>query len=254
MVKKSALFYIALMLLCGYAHGMGYQVKTSPPIDQPGVEVLGEYKGSWYVIGFDKPGNLNKPPAYKIYKYETGFANAKVSAVYPSFGEKTAYLKSAIINNKISVFYAKCERRAEEEALLDKREGHRQMDVIMCIEYDPITLEQIGDAKRFFKEDEDRFSSSGVEIAQSEDKTKTAMLVKCYYRQNLYKLILTDNIAGQVYSKVFNFKDLKEYLSFIDIEVGNNGQVLIETKVRDDVVKLSQTPKGQNKALYYFFN
>jgi len=80
----------ALLALAGFA--VNYDIKTSSVMGHPGTEVLGDYKGSWYVIGFETPGSLNKPPRYQIFKYATGFKVGKMSPMYPSFGEKTLYL------------------------------------------------------------------------------------------------------------------------------------------------------------------
>jgi hypothetical protein len=234
-------------------HCTGFEVKTSSIIDQPNIEVLGDYKGSWYVIGFEKPGNLNKPPRYKIMKYEQGTLEGKTSPLYPTFGEKTLYLKAAIINNKISLFYGKCDRRVEENDLIESREGHRQISAILRQDYDPNTLEPTGEAQTVFDENEDRFSASGVDIAESNDRTKIAMLIKCYYRQQKYKVILTDNERGQLYSRVIEFKPVKDYLKFLRLNVSNDGQVLTECKVRDDVITLSESSQKKGQTLYYFF-
>jgi hypothetical protein len=206
------IIFIFSLLFTARAFCTGFDIKTSSTIDQPAVEVLGYCNGSWYVIGFEAPGNLNKPPRYQIFKYAGGFYSAKVSSLFPSFGEKTVYLKSAIINNKISMFYARCDRRVDESALLDPREGHRQMQTILRQDYDPNTLESSGDPQVIFNENDDRFSASGIEIAESADGTKNAVLVKCYYRQQKYKVIINGNQSGQVYAKVFEMKPVKDML------------------------------------------
>jgi hypothetical protein len=253
-MNRAFLLAIVFWLLSEIVHGTGYDVKTSSIIDQPGIEVLGDYNGSWYVIGFEAGGTLNKPPRYKLFKYAAGFPTCKISSLYPSFGDKTLYLKSALINGKISVFYAVCEKWAEEKDLLDNREGHRQMAQVYRIDYDPNTLEQTAEPKQIFNEADDKFAASGIEITHSPDKSKVAVLVKCYYRQQKYKLILTGGQTGEVYSKVFDWKDLKENLRFQDITVANNGQVYIQTKVRDDIISITQPAKDKKVPLYYFFS
>src|ERR1043165_606691 len=141
---KNILTSIFTAMLATNLFAAGFDIKTSSIIDQPGVEVLGDYKGSWYVVGFEAAGTLNRPPRYKIFKYAPGFKNGKISPLYESFGEKTLYLESAFINNKISMFYAKCGKREDVSILLDKRDGRRQLPVIMRQDYDPNTLEAIG--------------------------------------------------------------------------------------------------------------
>ena len=249
-MKKNVWMYIFLLGFISNAFCTGFEVKTSPIIDQPGVEVLGDYKGSWYVVAFEKPGNLNKPPRYKILKYNGDFHNGKSSPMYPSFGEKTLYLRAAFVNNKISLFYARCDRRVEENDMMDGREGHRQIPVILRQDYDPNTLDSVGGPQVVFDEDADRFAASGIDIAESEDKSKTAMLIKCYYRQQKYKMILTDNKSGQLFAKVFDLKPMKEFLKFQNLKVNNGGQVLVTAKVREDVITL----QDKTPVLYYFFS
>ena len=96
---RIALTFIFYCLFITGAFASGFDIKTSSVIAQPNVEVLGDLKGSWYAIGFEKPGNLNKPPRYQIFKYATGFKTGKTSILFSSFGEKTLYLRSAFINN-----------------------------------------------------------------------------------------------------------------------------------------------------------
>ncbi len=231
-----------------------YDIKTSSVIDQPGTEVLGDYQGSWYVIGFETPGNLNKPPRYKIFKYSAGFKTGKTSVLYSSFGEKTLYLRAAFVNNKISLFYARCGKREDVTVLLDKRDSRRQLPVIMRQDFDPVTLEPAGEPVTVFNEEDEYFAPSGIEISESPDRSKTAILFKPYYKQQRYKVMVTDNKSGEVFAKTFDFKLMKEYLKFLKMKVNNNGTMLIETKVREDVITLSQStaPKGQVK--YHFFS
>jgi hypothetical protein len=128
------------------------------------------------------------------------------------------------------------------------------MQTILRQDYDPYTLDSLGDPQVVFNEEEDHISASGIEIAQSPNGSKTAMLVKCYYRQQKYKVILTDNHLGRIYAKVFDMKPVKDYLKFIDLKVSNEGQVFIAAKVRDDVVTLNNASKDKKPVLYYFFS
>ena len=81
-------------------------------------------------------------------------------------------------------------------------------------DYDVTTLEPVGEPVMIFNEEEEFFSPSGIEIAESSDKSKSAILVKCYYKHQKYKVIITDNNTGEVFSKIYEFKLLKEYLKF----------------------------------------
>jgi hypothetical protein len=216
------------------------------------VEVLGSYKGSWIAIGFEKPGNLNKPPRFKIFKFASGFKTGKTSKLFNSFGEKTYYLRSAIIHGKVSMFYAVCEKRVDEHTMFDSREGHKELPVIMQQDFDLDSMDVDGEAKMILDSREDFFASSGIEITQSNDQSKTAVLIKPFYRQTKYKVIITDNKTGEVFSKPFEFKELKEYLQFLQISVSNNGQMFIATKVREDVISISDNA-GKNKNTFYLF-
>jgi len=253
-MKQNVLIHTFLLIFTTNAFCSGFDIKTSSVIDQPGIEVLGEYNNSWYLIGFEKPGRVNEPPRYKLFKYAAGFPSAKTSAIYASFGEKTIYLKTAFINNKVSVFYGKCERWAEVQALCDSREGHKQIPIILRQDYDPNTLEPVGAARVVFNRDEVGFAASGIDIVESDDKSKTAILMKCYYKEHNYKIILTDNNYGQIYAKVFSLKSLKQYLTFGKLKVGNNGQLLIQAKTRDDIITLSQNATGARQIRHYFFS
>jgi hypothetical protein len=251
-MMKNTLVPFLFVLFAVRTFASGYDIKTSSVIDQPDVKVLGWYNGSWYAVGFEKPGTLNKPPRYKLFKYSEGFKSGKISVLYPSFGDKTLYLNAEIIHNKISLFYASCEKLAEFVDLLDAREGHRQIAHIFRQDFDPNTLEADGEPKEIFNEGDDYFSSCGIEIAQSNDKTKTALLVKCYYRNQKYKLIVTDNQLGQIYSRIFDFKQTKEYFRFLQLKVTNEGNVFFVAKVRDDVVTLSQN-NSKEQSTYYLY-
>lgn len=251
---RHTIAFVMLFLLTAPAFSFGSSIKTSSVIEQPDVEVLGEYKGFWYAIGFDKPGNLHKPPAYKIMKYATGFPSSKLSVLYPSFGEKTLYLRSVISNNKISVYYGRCEKRDEVASLIDEREGRKQIANILRQDYDPVTLEPLGEPVMVFDEADDYFACSGIEIAQSEDGSKTAMLVKCYYSHQYYKVYVTDNVTGQTWDRKIAFKDLKEYLCFNSVNVGNDGRVVVAAKVRYDVISIHTSSKDKHPDKYYFFS
>ncbi len=231
----------------------GLTIKTSSIIEQPSVEVLGDYKGFWYVIGFEKPGNMNKPPEYKIMKYTPGFPSAKTSITYNSFGEKTVYLRAAFIGGKISLFYGKCEKRDDVKFMLDGREGRSPMSQIYRQDFDPVTLEGVGGPQLIYDELDEHFSASGMDIAYSQDRSKAAILIKCYYRQQFYKVLLFDDKAGQVYSKIFNFKETKEFLQFQGISVHNNGESVVVAKVRTDVVTLNSSSKDKKAAKFYVF-
>ena len=231
---------------------IGFDIKTSSVIDQPNVEVLGSYKGSWYAIGFEKPGNLNKPPRFKIFKYSAGFKSGKISVLFNSFGEKTYYLRSAIIHGKISMFYAVCEMRMDEKTMLENKEGHKELPVIMQQDFNLDSLTADGEAKTILDNKEEFFASSGIEIAQSSDKSKTAVLLKPFYRQQKYKVIITDNKTVDVFAKTYEFKELKEYLQFLSLNVSNNGEAFITAKVRTDVVSISKTAKPNESTFYIF--
>ena len=119
------------------ASATGFDIKTSSIIDQPAIEVMGDYNNSWYVIGFEKPNHPDKPARFYILKYAAGFPNAKSSPVYPPFGEKTDYLKAAIVNNKLSIFYSRCERVVERPDMVDARDGYKQIPKVLRQDYDP---------------------------------------------------------------------------------------------------------------------
>lgn len=251
-MKPYFLTTIFLLSFSIAAFCLGFDIRTSSVIDQPDVEVLGSYKGAWIAIGFEKPGNLNKPPRFKIFKYESGFKTGKTSKLFNSFGEKTYYLRSAIIHGKISMFYAVCQMRMDEKTMLDNKEGHKELPVIMQQDFNLDSMDAEGEAKTVLDSKEDFFAASGIEIAQSNDKSKTAVLLKPFYRQTKYKVIITDNKTGEVFSKTFEFKEMKEYLQFLQISVSNEGQVFIAAKVRDDVISISENAGNNKNAIYLF--
>lgn len=253
-MKQGTLVTLFLLGFWAKVLSMGFEIKTSPIIDQPGVEILGDYKGNWYGLAFEKQGTLGKPPRYKIFRYGPKFTNGKTSPLYPSFGDKTVYLKSVIAAGKISLYYGTCEKLDEVGALQELRDGKRQMSKIFRQEYDMNTLEPAGEPVMVYNEDEDRFGATGIELARSEDGIKTALLIKCYYRQQKFKLILIDNNVGQIYSKPVDFKSLKEYLRLEKMVVSNNGQILIQSKVRNDIISLATATKPKNEITYYFFS
>ena len=251
-MKQNLLSLLFLFSFSMAAFCTGFDIRTSSVIDQPNVEVLGSYNGSWYAIGFEKPGNLNKPPRFKIFKYASGFKTGKISVLFNSFGEKTYYLRSAIINGKISMFYAVCEMRMDEKTMLDNKEGHKELPVIMQQNFNLDSLTADGEAKTILDNKEDFFASSGIEIAESNDKSKTAVLLKPFYRQQKYKVIITDNKTGEVFSKTYEFKELKEYLQFLKLSVSNDGHAFIATQVRDDIYSISKTAKANQTTFYLF--
>lgn len=253
MMKKIHAIIFALIIV-GKTWATGYDIKTSSVIDQPSIEVLGELKGSFYVIGFEKPGNLNKPPQFKLYKYSQGFKGGKISTLFNSFGEKTLYLQGGFVGNKISMFYAKCGKREDISILLDKRDGRRQLPVIVRQDFDPVTLESIGEAQTIFNEEDEYFAPSDMEISQSPDRSKTAILFKPYYKQQRYKVMITDNNTGDVFSKTFDFKLSKEYLKFVTMAINNNGKMIIEARVREDVITLAQSTATKGQVKYYLFS
>ncbi len=79
------------------------------------------------------------------------------------------------------------------------------------------------------------------------------MLLKCWYKQHKYKLFLTDNKTGELFARVFDEGDIKDYLRFLKMRVNNDGMVLIETKVRNDVITMAKSSLGKDESRYYFF-
>lgn len=249
-MKRTSLLLLCCILAAKILFAGSFDVKTSSIISQPGIEVLGEHNGHWYAIMFETPGNLNKPPQYRIFKYSAGFANCKTSVLFPSFGEKTFYLRAAIINNKISMFYSRCELRADEQAMMDKREGRAVMSSIERQDFDANTLEPLGDAIVIFDHNDDFFTSSGIEISQTEDRSKTAVLIKPYYKYQKYKVLISDAASGKDKASIFSFKEMKLYLRFQSVGVNSDGRVFIMAKVRDDIITIqSEKPKSP----YYIF-
>ena len=236
----------------GKVMAAGFDVKTSSIIDQPAIEILGDYNNSWYIIGFEKPNHPDKPARFYILKYAAGFPAAKSSPVYPPFGEKTDYLKAAIVNGKLSIFYSRCERVVERPDMVDSRDGYKQIPKILRQDYDPVTLLPVGEPVAIFDEAVDRFASSGIIIAQSDDKSKTSILIKHYFRQQKFKVILIDNNKGLVFERCFEIKtDDHALINFKNIVVGNNGQMLVEAKTQEDPLQLNI--KGKKPTRYYFF-
>lgn len=250
MLKQITLF-ISLLLLSSFVSGIGIDIKTSSVISMPDIEVVGEYNNSWYVLGFEKRGNLNKPPQYKIFKYAPGFKTCKISVLYPSFGEKTYYMRAAFLNGKLSLFYAVCERRTDEEAMLDGREGHKVLPVIYRKDFDANTLEPVGQPVLVHDERDEYFAVSGIEVMQSDDRTKTALLFKPFYKHQKFKVLVMEKRGEILLSKTYDFKPLKQYLKFLQAGVNNEGNVFISTKMRDDVITYKTTDKNQT-AFYIF--
>lgn len=232
----------------------GFDIRTSSVIEYPGVEVLGYYNGAWYAIGFELPGNLNKPPKFQIFKHTAGFKSGKTSVTYNSFGEKTFYLRAAFINNKISLFYAVCEKRVDEEFMIEKREGHKLLPVIMRQDFDPVTLESAGEPVMMFDEKDEYFTCSGIDVVESADRSKVAVLFKPYYKQYRYKAVIMNNKTSEVYQRTYDFKWRKEYLRFMETKLSNDGQLYISCKVRSDVLSLNTPPKNKPQNVYFFFS
>jgi len=243
--------FLSFCLVTG-AFATGFDIKTSSIIDQPAIEVLGDYNGSWYVIGFEKPNHPEKPARFYILKYAAGFPTAKVSPVYPPFGEKTDYLKSAVINGKICVFYSRTEHLSERPDMVDNRDGYKQIPKIMCQRYDPVSLLPSGGPVAVFDETKEHFAASGIDIAQSEDHSKTAILIKHYFRQNKFKVLLFDNNKGPLFERSYDLKTEKDLVNFRHMVVGNNGQIFIEAKTQED--PLHPYTKGKKMLRYYFFS
>ena len=244
------LFFCLCFAISSFA--TGFDIKTSSIIDQPAIEVLGDFNNNWYVIGFEKPNYPEKPARFYILKYAAGFPTAKSSPVYPPFGEKTDYLKAAIVNGKVSIFYARCERVVERPDMVDSRDGYKQIPKILRQDYDPVTLLPAGEPVTVFDENKEHFAASGIEIAQSDDKSKTAILIKHYFRQQKFKVILIDNGKGNMFEKSFEIKAEKDLINFKHLVVGNNGQMLLEAKTQEDPLHLE--PKGNKPLKYYFFS
>ncbi|MBL7779548.1 MAG: hypothetical protein JNK66_14805 [Chitinophagales bacterium] len=245
-----AIFFIPVMLIAG-----GYEIKLSTVMDKPGVEFLGYKNDSWYAIGFEKPGNLNKPPRYTLYKYALAFKSGKASVLYPSFGEKTFYLQSGFNGNKISMYYAVCDRRSDEEWMMENRDSRKQLPVIMRQNFDANTLEpDTGGAQLIFDEKDEYFTCSGILLAHSPDGSKSAVLIKPYYKQQRFKLLIADAKSGTSIAKTYDFKEQKEYLQFLQMQINNDGQVYITARVRDDVISLAPTTKNKPQNTYYIFS
>ena len=237
---------------CLQACAAGYDIKTSSIIDQPAIEVLGDYNGSWYVIGFEKPNHPEKPARFYILKYAAGFPTAKCSPVYPPFGEKTDYLKAAIVNKKVSIFYSRTEHLPERPNMVDRRDGYKQIPKIMRQDYDPLTLLPAGEPVVVFDENKEHFAACGIDIAHSEDRTKTAILIKHYFRQNKFKIVLIDNAKDQSIERTYPIKTEKDLINFRRLLVNNDGQIFLEARKQDD--PLHPDTKGKKGAQFYFFS
>ena len=251
-LKIYLLFWFCFSCLLPAVYATGYDVKTSSIIDQPAIEVLGDYNGSWYVIGFEKPNHPDKPARFYILKYAAGFPTAKSSPVYPPFGEKTDYLKAAIVDKKISIFYSRTEHLPDRPNMVDSRDGYKQIPKILRQDYDAITLLPTGEPVVVFDELKEHFAASGIDIAQSEDKSKTAILIKHYFRQSKFKVLLIDNIKDAVSERSYEIKADKDLVNFRHMVVSNTGQIYLEAHTQLDPLHLSATNK--TKPHYYFFS
>lgn len=250
---KKIFSFLLLGLFILKVNAAGFDIKTSSIIDQPAIEVLGDYNNNWYVIGFEKPNHPDKPARFYILKYAAGFPTAKSSPVYPPFGEKTDYLKAAIVNGKLSIFYSRCERVVERPDMVDSREGYKQIPKILRQDYDPVTLLPEGEPVVIFDEAVEHFAASGIELAQSDDKSKTAILIKHYFRQQKFKVLLIDNNKGLVLERCFALKTEKnDLIVFKNVVVGNDGQILLEAKNQADPLHLDT--KDKKGPRYYFFS
>ena len=245
-----ALAFLFIRLFC-FA---GMDIKTSSVIEYPGVEVLGYHQGSWYAIGFELPGNLNKPPRFQLFRYAAGVKTGKTSVTYNSFGEKTYYIRAAFIQNKVSLFYAVCDKRVDAEFMLEQREGHKLLPVIMRQDFDATTLESLGLPEMIYDEKDEYFTASGLEVVESDDQSKVAILLKPYYKQFKYKVIIVDNKTGSTFKATYDFKWRKEYLQFLQAKLSNEGQLYLCTKVRTDVLSIHTPPKNKPQNTFYFFS
>ncbi len=243
------LFY-CFLLLRGYA--AGFDIKTSSIIDQPAIEVLGDYNGSWYVIGFEKPNHPEKPARFYILKYAAGFPIAKSSPVYQPFGEKTDYLKAAIVDKKLCIFYSRTEHLPDRPNMVDGRDGYKQIPKILRQDYDPVTLLPAGEPVVVFDEAKEHFAASGIDIAQSEDQSKTAIVIKHYFRQSKFKVLLLDNITDAVFEHRYTLKTDKDLVNFKRIVVSNTGQVFLEARIQED--PLHPDTKDKRAHRFYFFS
>jgi hypothetical protein len=247
-------FLLPAFCFCVFQHtsATGYDVKTSSIIDQPAIEVLGDYNGSWYVIGFEKPNHPDKPARFYILKYAAGFPMAKSSPVYPPFGEKTDYLKAAIVDKKLSIFYSRTEHLPDRPNMVDSREGYKQIPKIMRQDYDPVSLLPVGEPVVVFDELKEHFAACGIDIAQSEDKTKTSILIKHYFRQSRFKVLVIDNVTDAVFQQTYELKTGKDLVSLRRMVVSNYGRVFLEAKTQFDPLHIDTRKKPVSS--YYFFS
>ena len=251
-MKKFFLLPFCLFCFVFQAKAGGFDIKTSSIIDQPAIEVLGDYNNSWYVIGFEIPNHPAKPARFYILKYAAGFPTAKSSPVYPPFGEKTDYLKAAIVNGKISIFYSRTEHLAERPDMVDSRDGYKQIPKILRQDYDPVTLLPSGEPVVVFDEAKEHFAASGIDIAQSEDKSKTAIVIKHYFRQSKFKMLMVDNVKKEEFERTYDIKTDKDLINFRKLAINNTGQILLEAKTQDD--PLRGESKNKKALKYYFFS
>ena len=251
-MKKFLLFSLFYYSLFPSSYASGFDIKTSSIIDQPAIEVLGDYNGSWYVIGFEKPNHPEKPARFYILKYAAGFPTAKSSPVYQPFGEKTDYLKAAIVDKKICIFYSRTEHLPDRPNMVDSRDGYKQIPKILRQDYDPVTLLPAGEPVAVFDEVKEHFAASGIDIAQSEDQTKTAIVIKHYFRQNKFKVLLIDNITDALFEHRYTLKTDKDLLNFKRIVVSNTGQIFLEARTQED--PLHPNPKDKGGPRFYFFS
>ena len=98
----------------------------------------------------------------------------------------------------------------------------------------------------------EHFAASGIDIAQSDDKSKTAIVIKHYFRQQKFKVLLIDNNKGPVFERSFDIKTEKDLINFKHIAVSNEGQILLEARTQEDPLHLDG--KGKKTPCYYFFS
>ena len=248
-------FFLLPFCICCFAFqakASGFDIKTSSIIDQPAIEVLGDYNNSWYIIGFEIPNHPAKPARFYILKYAAGFPTAKSSPVYPPFGEKTDYLKAAIVNGMVSIFYSRTEHLADRPDMVDSRDGYKQIPKILRQDYDPVTLLPVGEPVTVFDAAQEHFAASGIEVAQSEDRSKTAIVIKHYFRQSKFKMLIIDNVKKQEFERTYDLKTDKNLITFRKLVINNAGQILLEAKTQED--PLRGESKSKKVLKYYFFS
>jgi len=143
----------------------------------------------------------------------------------------------------VSIFYSRCERVVERPDMVDSAMViNRYPNFAAGLR--PGYFIASGEPVTVFDEAVEHFAASGIELAQSDDKSKTAILIKHYFRQQKFKVILIDNSKGPVFEKSFAIKAEKDLINFKHIVVGNDGQMLVEAKTQED--PCSWTPKAKN--------